>query len=79
MALRRLRMICADGDRVLAEWNTETITRERLAEIEKEFNNRVAQGWLAADITDKRDVLVREFEPTADTLLIPRVQGGLLR
>ena len=77
MALRRLRMICAGGDKTLAEWETETVTHQRLAEIEKEFNEKVAQGWFAADISEKRDVLIREFNPDAEILLIPRVHGGL--
>src|SRR5262245_19520376 len=76
MALRRLRMICAGGDKTLAEWETETVTQQRLADIEKEFNEKVAQGWFAADISEKRDVLIREFDPNAEILLIPRVQGG---
>ena len=50
--------------------------RQRLAEIEREFNEKVAQGWFAADISEKRDVLIREFDPNAEILLIPRVQGG---
>lgn len=76
MALRRLRMICAGGDKTLAEWDTETISDQRLAEIEKEFNDKMAQGWFAADISEKRDVLIRKFDPEAEILLIPRVQGG---
>jgi len=76
MALRKLRMICASGDKTLAQWDTETVSPHRLAEIEKEFNEKVAQGWFAADISEKRDVLIREFDPNAEILLIPRVQGG---
>jgi len=76
MALKKLRMICAGGDKTLAEWDTQTVTPERLAEIEKEFNEKTAQGWFAADISDKRDVLIRTFDPNAEILLIPRVQGG---
>ena len=76
MALRRLRMICAGGDKTLAEWESETVTQQRLADIEKEFNEKVAQGWFAADSSEKRDVLIREFDPNAEILLIPRVQGG---
>ena len=76
MALKKLRMICAGGDKTLAEWDTETITPEQLAEIEKEFNEKMAQGWFAADISEKQDVLIREFNPSAEILLIPRVQGG---
>ncbi len=55
MALKKLRMICAGGDKTLAEWDTETVTQERLDEIEKEFNEKVAQGWFAADISDQED------------------------
>ena len=76
MALKKLRMICAGGDKVLAEWDTDTAGAQRLTEIEKEFNEKVAQGWFAADISDRRDVLIREFDPNAEIILIPRVQGG---
>jgi hypothetical protein len=64
------------GDKTLAEWDTDTVTPERLAEIEKEFREKVAQGWFAADITDKRNILIRDFDPNAEILLMPRVQGG---
>jgi hypothetical protein len=77
MALKRLRMICAGGDKTLAEWDTETVSQQRLSEIEKEFKDKLAQGWFAADISEKRDVLIRDFDPNAEILLIPRVQGGL--
>jgi hypothetical protein len=76
MALRKLRMVCAGGDETLAEWDTETVTPERLAEIEKEFTDKIAQGWFAADISEKRDRLIQEFDPNAEIFLIPRVQGG---
>jgi hypothetical protein len=70
-------MICAGGDKTLAEWETDNVTAQRLSEIEKEFNEKMAQGWFAADISDKRDVLIRQFDPNAEILLIPKVQGGL--
>ena len=76
MALRKLRIMGAYGDKTLAEWDTDSVTPERLAEIEKEYREKVAQGWLAADITNKRDVLIQDFDPNAEILLIPRVQGG---
>jgi len=76
MALRKLRMICAGGDKTLAEWDTETVSAQRLAAIEKEFNDKMAQGWFAADVSDKGGVLIHEFDPDAEILLIPRVQGG---
>ncbi len=73
---KKMRMICAGGDKTLAEWDTETVSPQRLSEIEKEFNERVAQGWLAADITNKKDEIIRSFDPNAEILLIPRVRGG---
>jgi hypothetical protein len=76
MATRKLRMMGVCGDKTLAEWDTESVTPERLAEIEQEFREKVAQGWFAADITDKRNVLIRDFDPQAEILLMPRVQGG---
>jgi len=72
----KLRMICTSGDKLLAEWDTETVSPERLKEIEQEFNEKIAQGWFAADISEKKSVLIREFDPNAEILLIPRVQGG---
>ena len=76
MALRKLRMICAGGDKTIAEWDTENLSPQRLIEIETEFKEKMAEGWFAADISEKRDVLIREFDPNAEILLIPRVQGG---
>ncbi len=70
-------MMCASGDKTLAEWDTGTVSPQQLGEIEREFNEKIAQGWFAADISDKRDVLIREFDPNAEILLIPRVQGGV--
>jgi len=77
MAQKRMRILCAGGDQMLAAWDTETVGPERLKEIEKEFNERIAQGWFAADISEKRDVLIGRFDPNAEILLIPRVQGGM--
>ncbi len=77
MAQKTLRMMCAGGDRILAEWNTETVTPESLKEIEKEFDEKIAVGWFAADISEKRNTLIDHFDPDAEILLIPRVQGGV--
>ena len=33
MALKRLRMICAGGDKTLAEWDTEKVSPQRLASL----------------------------------------------
>lgn len=81
---KKMRMICAGGDKTLAEWDTETVSSQRLAEIEKEFNKKMEQGWFAADIsvadpekgTDGE--LIKKFRPNAEILLIPRVQGGCI-
>jgi hypothetical protein len=76
MASRKLRMLCAGGDKTLAEWNTDTVTPERLREIEVEFNGKMKQGYFAADLTNGRNSLIRNFDPNADILLIPPVKGG---
>jgi hypothetical protein len=70
-------MLCAGGDQTLAEWDTETISPERLDALEAEFNVKMRQGFFAADVTDGRNILIQKFDPKADTLLIPRVQGGV--
>ena len=70
-------MMCAGGDKILAEWDTETATPECLKEIEKEFDEKVALGWFAADISEKRSTLIDHFDPDSEILLIPRVQGGV--
>lgn len=77
MAQKTLRLMCAGGDKTLAEWDTEKVTPECLTEIEKEFKEKIAQGWFAADISEKRNILIDEFDRNADILLIPRVQGGI--
>jgi hypothetical protein len=76
MALHKMRVLCADGDKTVAEWDPETISNEQLDRIEAEFNSKIRQGFLAADLTDGRNVLINKFNRNADTLLIPRVQGG---
>jgi hypothetical protein len=76
MAARKMRMMCAGRDKTIAEWDTETTTPQRLAEIEKEFSGRLSQGWFAADISENRNVSIQKFDQNAEVLLIPRVQGG---
>ena len=71
-----MRMLCNEGDKVIAEWDTETVSPQRLAEIQTEFEQKTAEGWFAVDIHDKRNRLIREFDRNAEILLIPRVQGG---
>ena len=65
MALKKLRMICAGGDKTLAEWDTDTVSAQRLAEIETEFKEKMAQGWFAADISGRlylRVLLLRRIQ-----------------
>ena len=76
MVVRKLRMLSAAGDEILAEWDTETINPERLHEIETQFNSKMQQGFFAVDITDGRNKFMRKFDPKAETLLIPAVRGG---
>lgn len=76
MAIRKIRKMSQGGDDCVAEYDTETVTPERLAEIEKEFNEMMAKGYIAADITDKKDELIKEFKSGADILMIPKVSGG---
>jgi len=70
-----MRKMSHKGDERVAEYNLTT-SPERLAEIEAEFNRFMEQGWFAADVTDGKAILIKEFDPGADILLIPRVQGG---
>jgi hypothetical protein len=76
MALRKLRVLCQDGDRTLAEWDTRTITPDELHQIELEFEAKMRQGFFAADVTDGRNQLIKKFDRNANILLFPRVQGG---
>ena len=76
MAVRKLCVLCPDGDRTLAEWDTCTITPDELRQIESEFEVKMRQGFFAADVTDGRNKLIKEFDRNAHILLIPRVQGG---
>jgi hypothetical protein len=70
--IRTMRMLCNHRDRVIAEWDTETVSSERLAEIETEFKERMADGWFAVDVGEKPDRLIRQFDANAEILLIPR-------
>lgn len=72
---RRMRILSSAGDTIVAEWS-ETTTDERLKEIEAEFNAKMQSGFFAVDITDKKDEQIRKFDPAADILLIPAMQGG---
>lgn len=74
--VRKMMKMSSAGHEDVCEWDTETVSPDRLKEIEIEFQQRLREGWWAADVTDKRDVIIHEFDPSADILLMPRVQGG---
>jgi hypothetical protein len=74
--IRAMRMLCNQGDKLIAEWDTDTVNPQRLAEIEAEFKEKMVGGWFAVDISEKRNQFIREFDPNAEILLIPKVQGG---
>jgi hypothetical protein len=76
MALRNVRVIGPEGDKMLAEWDTETVSTKQLDEIEAQFAQKMRQGFFAADVTEGRNVLINKFDPKANILLIPRVRGG---
>ena len=71
--MKIMRKMSGAGDEQVAEWN-ETTTPEALKAIEEEFKSLTASGYFAADI-DKNE-LIREFDPNANILMIPRMQGG---
>ncbi len=71
-----MTMLSAAGDEEIARWDTNHVGPERLAEIEAEFKQRMCEGFFAVDIHEKRNRLIRDFDPNAEILLIPRVQGG---
>ncbi len=73
---RSLRQLSSRGDDTLATWDPDTVSPQRLAAIEREFREAQARGYFAADITEGRNRIVQDFDPNADLLLIPRVQGG---
>jgi hypothetical protein len=74
--LHTLRKLSGRGDDTIAEWDTTTVTAARLQEIETEFQYLLREGYFAADITEGRNVLVKDFDPDADLLMLPRMQGG---
>ena len=69
----QLRKMSGAGDEMVAEW-TETTSKERLDEIEKEFNEMMKAGYTPANLDTNE--LVREFDPNANMLMLPRVAGG---
>lgn len=69
-----IRKCSGKGDEVVAEWDTETVTKDELDKIEQEFNQKLKEGWLAGDLVGGE--LTDKFNPNTNTLMIPRIQGG---
>lgn len=69
-----IRKCSGKGDEVVAEWDTETVTKDELDKIEQEFNQKLKEGWLAGDLIGGE--LTDKFNPNTNTLMIPRIQGG---
>lgn len=79
MALRTLRVAYAGGAKTLAEWDSVEVTDLRLTEIKAIFDEKLANQHLAANTTDKADILIREFDKNANILILPKVGGGMDR
>lgn len=77
MAKRTMRKMSPMGDEPVAEYEVGVTSEAEMKKFESEFKAWVKNGGVAADITDQRDVLIDKFDPKADILLIPRVQGGV--
>lgn len=74
---RSIRRLSSGGDTVVRQWDTETVSEETLKEIQRDYEKLVGDGHTPFDVTDKKDELQRGgFDPKADTLMIPRMQGG---
>lgn len=71
-----IRRLSGLGDQEVAEWDTETITPEKLLEIEQEFNQMIGAGFAAFDITESKDEQISKFDPNAEILMVPRMMGG---
>ncbi len=64
-----------------AEWDSETVTEERLTEIKKIFDAWLIVGVaFNVTVTDQEagadGSLMKEFDKEKDILLFPRLQGG---
>ena len=69
-----LRKMSPNGDDCVMEWDTDTVTPQDLERIEKEFQQKLSEGYFAANLDTEE--LIDKFTPDADILLMPRLQGG---
>ncbi len=74
---RQMRKMSPKGDEVVSEWDTETATPGELKQIEEEFNQKIKEGYFAADIAEGKNEIIKKFDPGAEILLIPRMAGGV--
>lgn len=74
--LRTMVKMSGKGDEKVAEYDVETRSPDQLQEIETEFNAMIAKGYSAFNITDKENEQMRAFDPNADILMVPCIQGG---
>ena len=69
-----MRRMSGKGDELVAEWDPATVSEERLLEIEKEFKDWQGKGGFAGNLDNEE--LIETFDPNANILLIPKIQGG---
>lgn len=72
--LHKITKMNGKGDETVLEYDSETVSTERLAEIEREFNEMMKKGYIPADL--ETNEIIKEFRPNTDILMIPRIQGG---
>lgn len=72
--IHKIRKMSGKGDQTVCEWDTETTTADRLAEIEMEFGAMMKRGYIPADLATNE--LIDKFNPQTDILMIPKMQGG---
>lgn len=75
---RSIVKLSSKGHEVVAEWEVESVSGERLTEIEREFNQLIKQGYIPADVSVKgEEVIVDEFKAESEYVMIPRIAGGM--
>lgn len=73
---RQLRKMSGKGDELVCEYDSAVDSKAKLKDIEDEFSKLQKSGYFAADITDGKNELIRQFDPEADILMIPAMRGG---
>ena len=79
-ALRRMVKTTQLGrSEQIAEWDVRTVGQRQLKSLTSTFNRILESGYFAADVHNRRDVLITEFDPRADIVFMPRISGGGLQ